>query len=46
MSGEYLSVIISACMLVISFITYNRGTATMSDNSTTVPITVEVTPGA
>lgn len=25
MNGEYLSVIISACMLVIAFITYNRG---------------------
>lgn len=29
MSGEYLSVIISACMLVIAFITYNRGTRKM-----------------
>lgn len=29
MNGEYLSVIISACMLVIAFITYNRGTRKM-----------------
>ena len=29
MSGEYLSIIISACMLVIAFITYNRGTRKM-----------------
>lgn len=29
MNGEYLSVIISACMLVIAFITYNRGTRRM-----------------
>ena len=29
MSGEYLSVIISACMLVIAFITYNRVTRKM-----------------
>ncbi len=29
MNGEYLSVIISACMLVIAFITYNRGTSKM-----------------
>lgn len=29
MNGEYLSVIISACMLVIAFVTYNRGTRKM-----------------
>ena len=29
MNGEYLSVIISACMLLIAFITYNRGTRKM-----------------
>lgn len=29
MNSEYLSVIISACMLVIAFITYNRGTRKM-----------------
>ncbi len=29
MNGEYLSIVISACMLVIAFITYNRGTRKM-----------------
>lgn len=29
MNSEYLSIIISACMLVIAFITYNRGTRKM-----------------